>query len=212
MKAHHTMTTAESAVKALDHQLGVDRPLLVQYWAWVTGLLHGNLGTSTQFREPVAPFIRSALLNSIKLAALAFIIVSFSAMITPWRRPQLHAQGPGWARATFIGLPVITWVAAISALSWIFVIFVAFHTGFGGKNAVFVTFTELPKDVKPGDNLDLYVQLAGYADRVLRGAKPGDLPVVQPTRFELVLNAKTAKLLDLAIPPTITVRAARLIE
>ena len=59
---------------------------------------------------------------------------------------------------------------------------------------------------------EAYVQLAGYADRVLRGAKPGDLPVVQPTRFELVLNAKTAKLLDIAIPPTITVRAARLIE
>jgi hypothetical protein len=53
-------------------------------------------------------------------------------MIAPWRRPQLHAQGPGWARARFLGLPVITWVAAISALSWIFVIYVAFHTGFGG--------------------------------------------------------------------------------
>jgi peptide/nickel transport system permease protein len=66
---------AQSAVHALDVQLGVDRPLLVQYWTWVTGLLHGNLGTSTQFRAPVAPFIRSALLNSIKLAALAFIIV-----------------------------------------------------------------------------------------------------------------------------------------
>jgi peptide/nickel transport system permease protein len=66
---------AESAVKALDQQLGVNRPLLEQYWTWVTGLLHGNLGTSTQFRSPVGPFIRAALLNSIKLAALAFIIV-----------------------------------------------------------------------------------------------------------------------------------------
>ena len=59
---------------------------------------------------------------------------------------------------------------------------------------------------------EAYVQLADYADRVLRGTKPGDLPIVQPTRFELVLNAKTAKLLDLAISPTITVRAARVIE
>src|SRR2546425_489916 len=59
---------------------------------------------------------------------------------------------------------------------------------------------------------DAYVQLAAYADRVLRGARPGDLPIVQPTRFELVVNANTAKLLDLAIPPTIVVRAARLIE
>jgi APA family basic amino acid/polyamine antiporter len=76
------------------------------------------------------------LLNVIAVMALAFIIVSISAMITPWRRPQLHAQGPGWARARFIGLPVITWVAAISAISWGFVIYVAFHTGFGGTFGV----------------------------------------------------------------------------
>ena len=73
------------------------------------------------------------LLNIIAVMALAFIIVSFSAMIAPWRRPQLHAQGPGWARARLAGLPVITWVAAISGISWIFVIYVAFHTGFGGS-------------------------------------------------------------------------------
>ena len=66
---------AQSAVHALDQQLGVNRPLLEQYWTWVTGLLHGDLGTSTQFRSPVEPFIRAALINSIKLAALAFIIV-----------------------------------------------------------------------------------------------------------------------------------------
>jgi amino acid transporter len=72
------------------------------------------------------------LLNVIAVMALAFIIVSVAAVITPWRRPQLHAQGPGWARRRLIGLPVITWVAAISAVSWGFVIYVAFHTGFGG--------------------------------------------------------------------------------
>src|SRR5215469_2931577 len=63
------------AVAALDHQLGVDRPLLEQYWTWVTGLLHGNMGTSTQFRAPVEPYIKAALINSLKLAALAFVIV-----------------------------------------------------------------------------------------------------------------------------------------
>ena len=66
---------AESAVRALDHQLGVDRPLIVQYWTWITGLLHGNMGTSYSYRAPVAPFIGSALVNSLKLAALAFVIV-----------------------------------------------------------------------------------------------------------------------------------------
>ncbi|MBO0819009.1 MAG: APC family permease, partial [Actinobacteria bacterium] len=72
------------------------------------------------------------LLNVIAVMALAFIIVSVSAAIAPWRRPQLHAQGPGWARARLAGIPVITLVAAVSAISWIFVIYVAFHTGFGG--------------------------------------------------------------------------------
>jgi peptide/nickel transport system permease protein len=66
---------APSAVHALDQQLGVDRPLLAQYGSWITGLLHGNMGLSYQFRSPVAPFIGAALVNSVKLGALAFVIV-----------------------------------------------------------------------------------------------------------------------------------------
>jgi amino acid transporter len=73
------------------------------------------------------------LLNIIAVMALAFIIVSIAAAAAPWLRPQLHAQGPGWARRKLAGLPVITWAAAISAISWAFVIYVAFHTGFGGS-------------------------------------------------------------------------------
>ena len=64
-----------SAVRALDHQLGVDRPLVTQYWTWITGMLHGDFGQSYQFRAPVWPFIHAALINSIKLAALAFVVV-----------------------------------------------------------------------------------------------------------------------------------------
>jgi len=66
---------AQSAVHALDQQLGVGRPLLSQYWSWVSGLVHGNMGISYQLRSPVAPQIGAALVNSIKLAALAFVIV-----------------------------------------------------------------------------------------------------------------------------------------
>jgi peptide/nickel transport system permease protein len=62
-------------VHALDHQLGVDRPLVTQYWTWISGIVHGNFGESYQYRAPVWPFIQSALFNSIKLAALAFVIV-----------------------------------------------------------------------------------------------------------------------------------------
>lgn len=66
---------SESAVRALDRQLGVDRPLIVQYLGWIGGLLHGNLGNSYAYRSPVEPFIVSALGNSAKLAVLALIVI-----------------------------------------------------------------------------------------------------------------------------------------
>jgi len=65
---------ASSAVQALDHSLGVDRPLIVQYWSWVSGIVHGNLGTSYQFRAPVSSFLFPAIGRSLKLAAVAFVI------------------------------------------------------------------------------------------------------------------------------------------
>ena len=64
-----------SAVRALDHQLGVDRPLVVQYLGWIGGLLHGNFGTSYTYRSAVGPFIATALANSAKLALLALVII-----------------------------------------------------------------------------------------------------------------------------------------
>ncbi len=66
---------AQSAVQALDAQLGVNRPLLTRYLSWIGGAVHGNFGVSYAYRTPVEPFITSALFHSIKLAALAFVIV-----------------------------------------------------------------------------------------------------------------------------------------
>jgi peptide/nickel transport system permease protein len=65
----------ERAVEVLNHQLGVDRPVLVQYWDWITGFLQGDMGMSYIFRSPVAPFVLDALFNSFKLALVAFLIV-----------------------------------------------------------------------------------------------------------------------------------------
>ena len=62
------------------------------------------------------------------------------------------------------------------------------------------------------DIVDPYRRAASYVDRILRGAKPGDLPVQFPTKFEMVLNLKTARALGLAAPRSILLRADELIE
>jgi peptide/nickel transport system permease protein len=66
---------AKSAVASLDHQLGLDKPVLSQYWTWISHFVRGNPGNSYQYQGAIGPLLTSALGRSLKLAALAFILV-----------------------------------------------------------------------------------------------------------------------------------------
>jgi peptide/nickel transport system permease protein len=93
----------QRAVDALNHQLGTDRALLVQYADWIWSFVQGDLGQSYAYRAPIAPFVATALVNSAKLAMVAFIlVVPFSILGGVFA--ALHVNKPADRAITVAGL------------------------------------------------------------------------------------------------------------
>ena len=123
---------------------------------------------------------------------------------------EIESVVSAFARGTNGGLIVTASVLAVRGRSLI-VALAAKHrlpTAYYGRH--FVTAGGL---ISYGpDYLDQYRRAAAYVDRILKGEKPSDLPVQAPTKYELVINLKTAKALGLTVPPSLLARADEVIE
>ena len=100
---------SEEDVERFNKMVGVDRPLWVQYWDWISDFVRGDLGTSLQYQVPVADLLRPSLVNSLKLAALAFVFVVplslLGGTISALRRNRLTDRVITGAGATLTSIP-----------------------------------------------------------------------------------------------------------
>jgi putative ABC transport system substrate-binding protein len=139
--------------------------------------------------------VRWVFLQSVELVRAEDLDRAFSA-ITEQRAQALTVAGP--SPVTFSNRAKIATFAQTNRLPSVY----------GGRE--FVNAGGL-MSYAPSDP-DLFRRAATYVDKILKGAKPADLPVEQPTKFELVINLKTAKALGLTIPQSILLRADQVIQ
>jgi len=130
----------------------------------------------------------------------------------------VEARGPGDFDGAFAAMTRERAGALLVVTDPVFIPHRARLVGLAAKNRLPSIFTQRA-DVEAGGLLsygpnfaDMYRRAAAYVDKILKGAKPADLPVEQPTKFELVINLKTAKTLGLTIPPSLLARADEVIR
>ncbi|MGD0082081.1 MAG: ABC transporter permease [Acidimicrobiales bacterium] len=158
---------AHSAVLTLDRQLGVERPLVDQYWTWISGFVHGNMGTSYEYQAPVEPYITSAAVQSLKLASVAFVIV-VPLSILGGVVAALKAGGPIDRIISIGGLSGSTLPEFVSGIILLEIFAVAFHvlpataTSPMGSSVV----TQLDHLILPA--IPLVLVLFGYVSRMAR--------------------------------------------
>jgi putative ABC transport system substrate-binding protein len=159
------------------------------------------------FNPPTAPFVEGYL-NPFKTAAAS---LGMEAIIAPVQdMPEVEFLVATEAREPNSGLVVIPDAFTVGHRTEITALAARYRVP-----AVYWSrsFAELGGLISYGPYIvDEYRRAASYADRILKGAKPSELPVQAPTKFELVINLKTARTLGLTIPPTLLARADEVIE
>lgn len=157
----------QEAVDALNARLGTDRPFLVQYWDWITSALTGDLGTSISFGRPVTEMLGRALANSLKLAALAFVIVVplsvWGGIVAALRRGKLTDR-----IITLGGLSATVIPEFVSGvvLIVVFAVFLGWLPGTAVAPPGAGFFTELRHLILPA--IPLVLVLFGYIARITR--------------------------------------------
>ncbi len=157
----------QRAVEALNARLGTDRPVLVQYWDWITSAVTGDLGFSISFSRPVAELLRRALTNSAKLAVVAFVIVTplsiAGGVVAALRRDKLTDRiiTVGGLSATVIP----EFVSGI-VLILVFAIWLDWFPGTAAPPPGAGFFTQLRHLLLP--SIPLVLVLFGYIARITR--------------------------------------------
>src|SRR5215467_5818814 len=159
------------------------------------------------FNPPTAPFVKDYL-NPFRTAAASHGV---DAIVGPVNdMSELESFFTAQAREANSGVIVIPDVFTVGHGAEIISLAARYRVP-----AIYWSrsFTEIGGLISYGPNIpDEYRRAASYVDRILKGAKPSELPVQAPTKFELVINLKTAKALGLTVPPTLLVRADEVIE
>ncbi|MDQ6710822.1 MAG: ABC transporter permease [Candidatus Dormibacteraeota bacterium] len=158
---------SEADVARLNHQLGVDQPIYIQYIDWVGRLIHGNLGTSLQYKVPVVELLGPSLINSLKLAGVAFLLVVplsiLGGVVAALRRGTLADRA-----ITLTGLSLTAVPEFISAIVLILIFGLVLNwlpvTAAAPEDAGFLT--QLRYLLLPG--MALVMVLFGYIARMAR--------------------------------------------
>jgi putative ABC transport system substrate-binding protein len=174
----------------------------------LTEIAPGRTRIAALFNADTAPFTRSYYLPSFEAAARLFKVEPIVALVHS--DAEIGAVIASLGREPGGGIIVMPDAFVFGRRAFIIQLATRYKLPTIYQASVF------PKDgglLSYGPNFeDPYYRAAAYMDRILRGAKPANLPVQLPTKFEIVVNLKTAKALGLAVPPSILLRADEVIE